>query len=374
MVFKPRFSYTNSLVRSLGTIEAARAVIEVLPLPLDKVLKLRHDAFERSTKSSTAIEGNTLDNKAIRQAIAGGRTGVDAEQEVRNYWRALDHLEDFADQRSKVTEAFVQSLHKTVLSHGPGRPGGKTPYRVLECPVIDQATGQVDYAPPEPKDVPLLMQELLAWINMTSTNDLPAVIRAGIISHRFISIHPFNDGNGRTGRLLATAELWRSGYKMRGFLSFEEYFNADRNEYYESLQMGLPVNFYDGRYDCDLTHWLEYFANTIAKASEALRLASLKMQVQSGLPSTPWDKLPRRQQQVLVRLLTRIKVDGKNVDLNIRPSDIESWFAVSDRTARQWLAEWTEFGFVSPISSGTGSRVHKYKVDSVWNEILEQAS
>ncbi len=354
-------------------IEAARAVIEVLPLPLDTVLRLRHDAFERSTRSSTAIEGNTLDENAVRRAIAGGRTGINAEQEVRNYWRALDRLEEFADQKGTITEAFIQELHKIVLAHGPGRPGGKTPYRVLECPVVDQRTGQVDYAPPEAKDLSSLMAEMVRWICAKGTYDIPAVIRAGILSHRFISIHPFNDGNGRTGRLLATAELWRSSYKMRGFLSFEEYFNADRNRYYDSLQMGLPVNFYDGRNDCDLTEWLEYFVSTLAKAAELLRKEALLLQIRKGLPSNPWDQLPRRQQQVLVRLLARKKSE-KAAKLTISPSDVESWFVVSDRTAREWLLEWTKADFIKPVSSGIGSRIHRYELVESWQKVLEQAS
>ena len=96
------------------------------------------------------------------------------------------------------------------------------------------------------------MRELVDWLSTDASAELPSPIRAAILTHHFLSIHPFNDGNGRTGRLLATAELWRSGYEMRGFFSFDEYFNADRDRYYRNLQMGLPVNFYEGRHDPDL--------------------------------------------------------------------------------------------------------------------------
>ena len=102
--------------------------------------------------------------------------------------------------------------------------------------------------------------------------------------------------------------------------------------------------------------WLEYFANTLARAAETLRLQALRLQVKKGLPSNSWDELPRRQQQILVRLLARIKSD-KKAELTVRPADVESWFAVSDRTAREWLSTWTETGFVLPASGGTGSRI-----------------
>ncbi len=117
MSFVPRFTYSHKLVRHLGVIEAARAVIEVLPLPPDTTLRLRHDALQRSTRSSTQIEGNPLDEAAVRRAIArSDRTGSDAEQEVRNYWRALDRVEEFAEAMKPISEAFIKELHRIVRS------------------------------------------------------------------------------------------------------------------------------------------------------------------------------------------------------------------------------------------------------------------
>ncbi len=373
MPFSPRFNYNNRMVTDLGRIEAARAVIEVLPLPPDTMLRLRHDAFERIARSSTAIEGNTLAHEEILRAIADGdRTRVNAELEVRNYWHALDRLEEFADGTGDVTEAFVQELHKIVMTYGPGRRGGRSPYRVLECPVVDQATGRVDYAPPKPEGVPQLMTDLVQWLSAKQAKDLPTPIRAGILSHRFITIHPFNDGNGRTGRLLATAELWGSSYKMRGFFSFEEYFSAERLRYYDALQMGLPVDFYSGRHDCDLTPWLNYFVGTLARAADNLHSRASALQVRQGGSPAPWDQLSRRQQQVLTRLLAR-RMTAADEPFMIRPADIETWFAVSDRTAREWLGDWSDAGFVVPASAGTGARTYRYDLAQFWKDVLEQA-
>lgn len=89
------------------------------------------------------------------------------------------------------------------------------------------------------------MKDLVARVGSLVAQSLPGPIRAGILAHRFVSIHPFGDGNGRTARALATSELWRSGYDMRGFLSLEENYMADLRADYDGLQMGLPVNFYE---------------------------------------------------------------------------------------------------------------------------------
>ncbi|HEY9608984.1 Fic family protein [Allocoleopsis sp.] len=368
MSFVPRFTYSHDLVRHLGVIEGARAVIEVLPLPPDTTLRLRHDALQRSTRSSTQIEGNPLDEAAVRRAIArSDRTGSDAEQEVRNYWRALDRVEEFAEAQTPITEAFIKELHRIVIVRGRGRRGSRSEYRITECPVVDTLTRTIDYGPPEPGDVPMLMRELVDWLSSPATAELPTPIRAGILTHRFLSIHPFDDGNGRTGRLLATAELWRSSYRMRGFFSFDEYFNADRDRYYQNLQMGLPVNFYEGRHDPDHTPWLLYFVETMARAADELQ-AKAKSLYQGAAPDAPpWERLPRQQQQVLTRLLARV-LDGVENPFLINRSDIESWFGVSDRTAGEWLKEWAEDGLVNPVLAGSGVRIRSYELAEEWVE------
>jgi Fic family protein len=248
MSFAPRYNYSDALVNNLGVIEAAKALIEVLPLPPDTLLRLRHDALQRSTRSSTQIEGNPLDEGAVRQAIAAGdRQGTKAEQEVRNYWRALDRVEDYSETKTPITEAFIQELHSIVIVRERGRRGNRS--------------------------------ELVTWLSSQKNQALPAPMRAAILSHRFLSIHPFGDGNGRTSRLLATAELWRSSYRMRGFFSFDEYFNADRDRYYRHLQMELPIDFYEGRHDPDHTSWVEYFVETMTQAAQDLQAKAIALLV-----------------------------------------------------------------------------------------------
>lgn len=370
MSFVPRFNYTHLLVKHLGIIEGAKTVIEILPLPPDTTLRLRHDALQRSTRSSTQIEGNPLDDVEVRRAIARGeRKGSDAEQEVRNYWRGLDRVEEFADTQTTITEAFIQELHRIVIIRGRGRRGGRSQYRTTECPVVDTVTRRIDYAPPEPQDVPLLMLELVKWLSSSESNQLPPPIRAAILTHRFLSIHPFNDGNGRTGRLLATAELWRSGYRMRGFFSFEEYFNADRERYYQNLQMGLPVNFYEGRHNPEHTAWIEYFVETMAKAATELQEKAKSLYQGEVSIIAPWESLPRLQQQVLTRIMARV-LEEVAEPFTINPSDIATWFSISDNTSREWLKNWVDSGLLNPLKSGTGKRVRSYTLAEKWVKTL----
>jgi len=357
------------MVRNLGVIESARAVVDVLPLPPDRVLWLRQAARQRATRNSTRIEGNTLNSTEVGQAVvAVGRTQTEMQQEVRNYWRALEWIEEQLEAQRRLSEEFVCELHCIVLVRGHGRRGTRSAYRVGECPMVDAATRRIDYGPPKPADVPRLMREWVEWGQSQAVAALPGPVRAGLLAHRFVSIHPFGDGNGRTARALATTELWRGGYDMRGFLSLEEHYTANLQAYYDSLQMGLPVDFYEGRHDPDHTPWLEYFLGTMARAAEDLRKQAVALYDPENRPAPPWERLRRVQQQLLTRLVVR-GLNEKPPILAFAPSDVVEWFGVSATTAREWLDKWRDDGFVQPAKPGA-QRVRNYLLTETWAKLL----
>jgi Fic family protein len=252
-----------------------------------------------------------------------------------------------------------------------GRRRRRSDYRGEECPVVDSATGRIDYAPPRPKDVPAYMADLVDWWRGERAASLPGPVRAGLLAHRFVSIHPFPDGNGRTARALATLELWRSGYEMRGFLSLEEHYTADLGAYYRHLQMGLPVDFYDGRHDPDHGQWLGFFLNTMGEAAETLRRQAVALYSPEQQPAAPWETLHRVQQQLLTRLLMRGQALGAEA-ITFSPGDIAEWFGVSANTAREWLERWRDQGFAAPVNPDA-QRVRLYRLDDRWTELLQHA-
>jgi Fic family protein len=370
--FTGRFHYSDAMVRSLGLVEAARAVVAVLPLPPDRELCLRQQARQRATRHSTRIEGNTLGSAEIgRAVIALDRTQTDMQQEVRNYWRALEWIEEQLEAERQPSEELVRELHSIILVHGMGRRRRRSDYRGAECPVVDSATRRIDYAPPSPKDVPDYVSDLVDWWRGERAASLPGPVRAGLLAHRFVSIHPFPDGNGRTARALATLELWRSGYEMRGFLSLEEHYTADLGAYYRHLQMGLPVDFYDGRHDPDHGQWLGFFLDTMGEAAETLRRQAVALYAPERQPPAPWETLHRVQQQLLTRLLMRGQALGAEA-MTFSPGDIAKWFGVSANTAREWLERWRDQGFAVPVDPDA-KRVRLYGLEGRWTELLRQA-
>jgi len=372
MNFEAKFRYTHSMVQALTRIEAARSVINVLPLPPDEVLRLRHQARQRATRNSTAIEGNTLDSREVGRAVAHPeRTKTDMEQEVRNYWRALDWIEEQIEGKRPLTEEYIRELHAIIIVRGHGRRGVRSDYRAGECPVVDSVTGAIDYGPPEPCDVPALMKDLSEWARSPRAAEIPAPLRAGLLAHRFVSIHPFSDGNGRTARALATTELWRAGYDMRGFLSLEEYYTANLGAYYRNLQMGLPVNYYDGRHDPDHTQWLEYFAGTMAEAGDSLRKRAEAIHP-NELRTAPWEKLRRIQQQLLSKVFIRC-LERDTDAFSFGLADLRDWYGISAPTARDWFKTWREAGFIEPERKDA-ERVHCYQLTADWRKLVEEAT
>jgi Fic family protein len=140
---------------------------------------------------------------------------------------------------------------------------------IIAAEVIDQGSASryctIDvrvgrYAPPPPEDVSGLMFEFLDWWNNGSTS-LSPILSSAIIHYRFKAIHPFADGNGRTGRALALWELYRRGFDTLHIFSVDEFYWEDRPRYYAALRAVCE------RVE-DLTYWLGYCAEELLLALE----------------------------------------------------------------------------------------------------------
>ena len=106
-----------------------------------------------------------------------------------------------------------------------------------------------------------MLDELVEYVN--TTDDHPLII-AGVVHYQLVTIHPFEDGNGRTARLMSGYILDFYGYGFNGIGSLEEYFAYDPDEYYNSLQMGLPALYYSGRENPPHPEiWIDYFLRMV---------------------------------------------------------------------------------------------------------------
>jgi len=255
----PRYVLSPAVVRSLLEVEAARAIVDHTPVPPGTAEELRRQARLRSTHFSTRIEGNRLTLAEAEAVIQGDRARFHGRErdvhEVRNYWQALLRVEEWAARKAPLTEDLIRRLHGLIERGQRARP---TPYRDGQNVIRDSESGALVYLPPEAGDVPSLMAALVDWVREAEAEGLPVPVIAGLAHYQFVTIHPYYDGNGRTGRLLATFLLHRGGYGLQGFFSLEEHHARDLAAYYNSLATHPHHNYYEGRDEADLTPWLEY--------------------------------------------------------------------------------------------------------------------
>jgi len=246
MGYEPRFSITPSLLSRVEQIAAVRERIQAATVQVQWIPALQKDSRTRNTHSSTAIEGNPLTLEQVR-AVEEGRelpaVALHPKREVLNYFAGLRFVEKHAN-KTRLTHEDILSLHRIIAAEVMDQ-GVAGRYRTMHVRVGA-------FTPPPPEEVSGLMFELLEWWNDKSTTLSPTLTSA-IVHHRFESIHPFADGNGRTGRTLALWELYRRGFDTHHIFSVDEFYWEDRPRYYAALQ---SVRLQEE----DLTNWLEYCA------------------------------------------------------------------------------------------------------------------
>ncbi|MBI2593370.1 Fic family protein [Candidatus Daviesbacteria bacterium] len=268
-MFVPKYTITNSILRNIGVIDASREVILNAPLIPAWEAKFRKEAIERTVHHGTHLEGNNLTDEEVKDVLDGKEIlARDRDvQEVINYRNVLKFIESIASQlqESKAYSFTLDTLleiHKIATERIlPGQSSGK--FRLNQVVIKNAQTGQISYMPPPAAEAPFLIEDLINWINDEETKDLHPVIKAGIIHYEISRIHPFLDGNGRSGRAAATLIMFLDGYDIRKFFSLEEYFDENPMDYYLTLQSVSNQLVLD-THERDLTPWLDYFVKGVA--------------------------------------------------------------------------------------------------------------
>lgn len=265
-MYQPKYTITNKLLKSINRIVQAHAVIIHAPLKPRWEAGLRHHALVRSVHSSTHLEGNPLTEQEVDEVLQGKKTERSFRKrdilEVTNYREVLRFIsENYNDPKLVINELTIRHLHKLCVQgiEGMEKEAGK--YRTVQNYIVSGATRTPVYTPPPAPDVPPLMKDLVGWIQEAEKNEVSPFILSGIAHYEFESIHPFVDGNGRTGRALSTLILYKLGYDTKSFFSLEEYFDTHSSEYYGNLQK-LRRSYRESP-NPDLTEWVEFFTHAI---------------------------------------------------------------------------------------------------------------
>ena len=280
-----KVTLTNEILKRISQIDENRFSLNTIELPSVTKNRLRKNSKKKSSYASNKIEGNPLTEQQANEAIDSDphKHFLKSEQEIRNYFLALNLLEEKLKKKERFSKEMLLEI-QAIVEKGASKEKiglrGPMPPGVLFA-VYDSETGRPEYIPPEYTDIPALLDELVEYVN--TTDDHPLII-AAVVHYQLVTIHPFEDGNGRTARLMSGYILDLYGYGFQGIGSLEEYFAYDPDEYYDSLQMGLPALYYSGRENPSHPEiWINYFLRMmslyskkvceLSKASEEEELA-----------------------------------------------------------------------------------------------------
>lgn len=274
MPFQPKFTVTLSIASALTAIERTRGFLEAANLSKDWISKMQDRALILEAHHTTHIEGTHLSLDQSERLLAGEKMGnVDAEdvRELMNYKKAFEFVSEYVASQGSINERLIREIHRRLVEEVRGNTAQPGHYRLIQNYVANSKTKEIIYTPPGPYEVPQMMADLVSWLQ--NERNIPPVLIAGIAQFQLVHIHPFLDGNGRTARLLSTLSLYRSGYDFKKLFTISEYYDRNRQNYYEALQ-SVRKN------DLDLTAWLEYFTKALEtqmheiqfKGSQAIKL------------------------------------------------------------------------------------------------------
>jgi Fic family protein len=210
----------------LNRLEAKRdAIAKARPIPANAIEKIKEGLNLEWTYNSNAIEGNTLSLNETKLLIEEGITvkgkSLREHFETLNHKDAIEHIYKLASPNYVLTERDILDVHSLVLNKIEADFAGR--FRNAGVRI----TG-ANFLPPNALKIDALFSDLIDWVN---NRNFPkgAVVTAAVFHHRFVWIHPFFDGNGRTVRLIFNLLLMKAGFPPAIILK------NDRKKYYDAL-------------------------------------------------------------------------------------------------------------------------------------------
>jgi Fic family protein len=245
-MLKPKI-YTRILAKK-------KALDNLRPLPIQLVRKLHEQMQIEFTYNSNAIEGNTLSLRETQLVIQEGITvhgkSLKEHLEARNHPDAINYIEKIAQEKTTITQDHILEVHALLMRGIDDQNAGK--YRTSQVRI----TGAT-FIPPPAQQIPTKIKERPQTISQNQ-DELTPIELAAFFHHKFVYIHPFIDGNGRTARLLMNIILIRNGYPFTVLLK------VDRPKYLRALSEADHGN---------LTPFANFTANCVERSLDIYLLA-----------------------------------------------------------------------------------------------------
>ncbi len=223
----------TSVIYSLKTASNIRKdEFEKIFTELEKVAKVQ------SVKSSNAIEGIVTSDKRIEEIVNQSSKPLNHnEAEIAGYRDALNKIH-LGYENIDFSEETILSLHEIMMNYTAYEYAGK--YKINDNYIIEQdkeGNRKIRFTPTSAKDTPKAMNQLvLAYMTASNNSNINQLLLIPCVILDFLCIHPFSDGNGRISRLLSLLLLYKNGFDVGKYISFEEQINNMKGYYYDTLK------------------------------------------------------------------------------------------------------------------------------------------
>jgi Fic family protein len=227
-------TYRQELQTTFDRLYEKKAMLQnSRPLPNIALQKIREALSIEWTYNSNSIEGNSLTLRETQMVLQEGITikgkSLQEHFEAKNHETALNFLYKLIDENHLLSSKDILSLHELVLRSVEDDFAGRLRNAGVRI-------AGANFLPPNAQKVSGLLDELIQFVN-TNTLELNVIELATVFHHRFVWIHPFFDGNGRTVRLAMNLLLMRSGFPPAIILK------NDRKKYYDALNSANKGNY-----------------------------------------------------------------------------------------------------------------------------------
>lgn len=333
--------------RFLGDIDTFKGSWKVLEQTKSGYLKeLRKIATIESTGSSTRIEGATLTDKEVEKLLNSvkiSKLDKREEQEVVGYYEALEIILENHEE-IPLTQSYIHQLHGILLKHSDKDQVHKGRFKNLSNQVVanyPDGTQRTIFRTTEPHLTASEMEALIIWTNdRLREQDLHPLLIVSTFVYEFLSIHPYQDGNGRLSRLLTTLLLMKLGYGFIQYVSFEHVVESKKEAYYRALMDGQK-NRYNERERID--RWTLFFL-------ESLRDLTKRLETKYDTYSRLKVVLNERQQQIVAYIKKKETAQISQIE-----TGMENY---SRNTIKKDLAYLVGEGILLKTGAGRGVRYH----------------
>ncbi len=229
--YQPKYSLSSKGVNLISEISSLVALLDSNGAKFDP--KLRKKNRVRAIQSSLQIEANSMTVKQVTDIMDGKRVLSPPREilEVQNAIRAYEMIPELDPYSVKD----LLRLHGTMMSGLVEEPGA---FRTAGVNVVNGGTGEVIHYAPHPDFVPRFIEELMEWAS--AAEDHPLIV-SSVFHHEFEYIHPFRDGNGRTGGLWQNLILYRWN-SIFEWIPIESAIRGRQNEYYDAIREATDSN------------------------------------------------------------------------------------------------------------------------------------